>query len=522
MPPQSIRILIVEDNERHAALMDEQLLGMKLADPPCAIQTVRARCGEDALERVRREELDIVLLDYGLPDYDGLELLQEIRAARHELPVVFVTSRASVKVAVEAMKNGASDYLVKDEQYLEVLPVILGEVIARYRLRADNRRLKDEVTRQSREIRTLRSALHGRYSLREIVASSPAMLRVLRVLEMAIESTANVLLEGETGTGKEILARAIHLNGARRGRSFVAQNCAAIPESLLESELFGVIRGAFTGAERDRKGLFEEAHGGTLFLDEIGELPFHLQAKLLRVIQEQEIRPLGSVRVRKIDVRIIAATNLDLERAVEEGVFRKDLFYRLSVLPIHIPPLRERREDIPHLARRFLSIYTKREGKRIPGISPEAMALLEQYPWPGNVRQLENEIHRLVAFCPDRHFIGADLVSNPVRRHRPPYQDILDQRGPLKGIIDGVEARVVTDRLKVFEGNKTATAKSLGVNRETLYQKIAKHGIESPVRVSRARRGDGGSERERPAPAPTATPAGDPEGTTGSGGSRRL
>ncbi|MFQ5459030.1 MAG: sigma-54-dependent transcriptional regulator, partial [Myxococcota bacterium] len=348
MPPQSIRILIVEDNDRHAELIEEQLLGMKLADPPCAIRTARSRCGEDALARIRRDEADVVLLDYGLPDYDGLELLQEIRAARSRLPVVFVTSRASVKVAVEAMKSGASDYLVKDETYLEALPVILADVIARCRLREDNRRLKVEVSRQSREIRALRTALSGRYRLREIVASGPAMLRVLRMLELAIESTASVLLEGETGTGKEVLARAIHANGARRDRVLVAQNCAAIPEALLESELFGVARGAFTGADRDRKGLFEAADGGTLFLDEIGELPLHLQAKLLRVIQEQEVRPLGSTRVRKIDVRIIAATNLDLECAVEEGKFRKDLYYRLSVLPIRVPPLRARPEDIPH------------------------------------------------------------------------------------------------------------------------------------------------------------------------------
>ena len=487
MAPRSVRVLIVEDDDRHAELMEEELRRMKLESPPSAVETVRLACGEDALRRIRSEAVDVVLLDYGLPDYDGLELLQEMRALRDDLPVVFVTSRASVRAAVEAMKCGASDYLVKDEEYLDVLPVLLADVMARCRLREDNRRMKATLTRQSREIRALRTALAGRHEFRDIVAFSPAMAPVLALLDRAIESTATVLLEGETGTGKEVLARAIHLNGPRRELPFVAQNCAALPEALLESELFGVARGAFTGADRDRKGLFEEAHGGTLFLDEIGELPIHLQAKLLRAIQEQEVRPLGSARVRRVDARIIAATNLDLEQAVEEGVFRKDLYYRLSVLPLHVPPLRERREDIPHLVSRFLGIYAEREHKRIGGIHPEAMALLERYPWPGNVRQLENEVHRLVAFCEDGDEIGAQLVSESVRGYRAPFQDILDSGGALRGILDRVEARVVLERLRECGGNKTAAAGSLGVNRETLYQKLAKHGIAAPPRTAGAR-----------------------------------
>jgi DNA-binding NtrC family response regulator len=484
MPQKAFRVLIVEDNARHAELMEEEIRRMKLDFHNANVETARAHCGAEALAAIRREAMDVVLLDYGLPDYDGLELLREIKAIRRDMPVVYVTSRTSVKVAVEAMKGGACDYLVKDEQYLDMLPMVLAEVIQRFRLREDNRRLKKVVTRQSREIDRLQTFLEGRYRINDIVAFSPAMNRALSRVERAIPSTANVLIEGETGTGKEVIARAIHLNGARRDRPFVAQNCAALPDSLLESELFGVVRGAFTGADRDRKGLFEEAHGGTLFLDEIGEMPLHLQAKLLRVIQEQEVRPLGSSRVRRIDARIIASTNLDLERAIDSGTFRKDLFYRLSVLPIRVPPLRERREDIPHLMDHFLRLYRRREGKNIPGFEPEAMVLLERYSWPGNVRQLENEIHRLVAFASEGEKIGTDLVSETVRGHRPPYQQQLDDRSPLRAILDRVEAQAVSDRLELHGGNKTATAQSLGVNRETLYQKLAKHGIAGRGRAS--------------------------------------
>ncbi len=484
MPQPTFRVLIVEDNARHAELMEEELRRMKLDSQNANVATARAHCGVDALAAIRREAIDIVLLDYGLPDYDGLELLREIQAIRRDIPVVYVTSRTSVKVAVEAMKSGACDYLVKDEQYLDMLPMVVAEVIRRCRLSEDNRRLKKVVTRQSREINRLQTVLEGRYRIDDIVAFSPAMKRTLSLVERAILSTANVLVEGETGTGKEVIARAIHLNGVRRDRAFVAQNCAALPESLLESELFGVVRGAFTGADRDRKGLFEEAHGGTLFLDEIGEMPLHLQAKLLRAIQEHEVRPLGSSRLRRIDARIIASTNLDLECAVNSGTFRKDLFYRLSVLPIRVPPLRERREDIPHLMDHFLLLYRQREGKNIPGFEPEAVALLERYSWPGNVRQLENEIHRLVAFATEGEKIGADLISETVRGQRLPYREQLDDRSPLRAILDRVEAQAVSDRLQLHGGNKTATAQSLGVNRETLYQKLAKHGIAGRGRAS--------------------------------------
>jgi len=477
-----IRVLIVEDNVRHAELMAEELHRMTLEDHTLRLDPIRTRCGEDALEVLRREPADIVLLDYGLPDYDGIELLEEMRAIRSDLPVVFVTNRTSVKIAVDAMKGGAWDYLIKDENYLGTLPMIIADLIHKFRLREDNRKLKETVDSQSREINRLKTALEGRFRFRNIIASSSAMARVLYRVERAIDSTAGVLIEGETGTGKEVIARAIHLNGPRRERPFIAQNCAALPENLLESELFGVVRGAFTGADRDRKGLFEEANGGSMFLDEIGELALHLQAKLLRVLQEQEIRPLGSARTRRVDVRIIAATNLDLEQAAADGRFRKDLFYRLAVLPIRMPPLRDRREDIPWLAEHFLRIYAQREGKHVRGFEPEVLSLFERYEWPGNVRELENEVHRLIAFCPEGEKIGIGLVSERLRGFRAPYQGLVDDRSPLRDILDRVEARVVADRLELQKGNKTATAESLGINRETLYQKIAKHGIAAAPR----------------------------------------
>jgi transcriptional regulator with PAS, ATPase and Fis domain len=369
---------------------------------------------------------------------------------------------------------------------------VLTDLIHKFRLREDNRQLKEVVDLQSREINRLKTALEGRFRFRNIVASSPAMMRALYRVERAIESMASVLIEGETGTGKEVIARAIHLNGPRRDRPFIAQNCAALPENLLESELFGVTRGAFTGADRDRKGLFEEADGGTMFLDEIGELPLHLQAKLLRVVQEHEVRPLGSVRTRRVDVRILAATNRDLERAAEEGAFRKDLFYRLAVLPIRMPPLRERREDIPYLAEHFLRIYAQREGKHVRGFYPDVIAAFERYEWPGNVRELENEVHRLVAFAASGTKIDLALLSDRVRGHRVPWQGLIDEGSPLREILDRVEAQVVGERLKRLGGNKTATADSLGVNRETLYQKIAKYGIGP---VAKSGRGPAPAER---------------------------
>ncbi len=495
-----IRVLIVEDNVRHAELMAEELHRMTLEDRTLRLDPIRARCGEDALELLRREPADIVLLDYGLPDYDGIELLEEMRGIRADLPVVFVTNRTSVKIAVDAMKGGAWDYLIKDENYLDTLPMILADLIHKFRLREDNRQLKETVDLQSREINRLKTALKGRFRFRNIIASSPAMTRVLYRVERAIDSTAGVLIEGETGTGKEVIARAIHLNGPRRERPFIAQNCAALPESLLESELFGVVRGAFTGADRDRKGLFEEAHGGTIFLDEIGELPLHLQAKLLRVLQDQEIRPLGTARTRIVDVRIVAATNLDLEQAAASGRFRKDLFYRLAVLPIRMPPLRDRREDIPWLAEHFLRIYAQREGKHVRGFEPEVLSLFERYEWPGNVRELENEVHRLIAFCPEGERITLGLVSERLRGFRSPYQGLVDDRSPLREILDRVEARVVADRLDLLKGNKTATAESLGINRETLYQKIAKHGIPGKAGAAPAPPQPGSPDGEDEAP----------------------
>ena len=496
MRESPIRVLIVEDNQRHAELMAEELHRMTLEDSSLLIESRRSHCGEDALELLRRETADIVLLDYGLPDYDGLDLLEEIHAVQPGVPVVFVTNRASVKLAVDAIKAGASDYLIKDEHYLDTLPLILGDLIQKFRLREDNRNLKEMISDQSREINRLKSALEGRFKFRNIIASSPMMTRVLVRMERAIESLASVLIEGETGTGKEVIARAIHLNGSRREHAFVPQNCAALPEGLLESELFGVTRGAFTGADRDRKGLFEEADGGTLFLDEIGEMPPPLQAKILRILQDQEVRPLGSTRGHRVDVRIIAATNIDLEQAVAAGTFRKDLFYRLSVMPIRIPPLRDRKEDIPLLAEHFLRIYTQREGKYVRGFDPEVMMLLDRYDWPGNVRELENEVHRLVAFCSEGAKIGAELISDRVRGFRVPFQGQIDESSPLREILERVEAQVVADRLVVFRGNKSAAANSLGVNRETLYTKIAKHGIIAPSGMPASESREEGEDEE--------------------------
>jgi two-component system response regulator HydG len=390
-----------------------------------------------------------------------------------------MTAQASLQTAVAAVNQGAFYYVQKPFSNDELL-AILRRACEYRQIRVENRQLKQEIRRKDRT------------TVERPIGKSRRFIEVLKLAEMVAPSDSTVLIQGESGTGKEVIARYLHNLSARPDGPFLSINCGALPENLLESELFGVMRGAFTGADRDRKGLFEEADGGTVFLDEIGELPLHLQAKLLRVVQEQEIRPLGSAKTRTVDVRILAATNRDLERAAEEGTFRKDLFYRLAVLPIRMPPLRERREDIPYLAEHFLRIYAQREGKHVRGFEPEAIGAFERYEWPGNVRELENEVHRLVAFCADGQKIDLALLSDRVRGHRVPWQGLVDEGSPLREILDRVEAQVVGERLRRLGGNKTATAESLGVNRETLYQKIAKYGIAP---VAKAGRGPAAPER---------------------------
>ncbi|MFZ5895278.1 MAG: sigma 54-interacting transcriptional regulator [Myxococcota bacterium] len=311
----------------------------------------------------------------------------------------------------------------------------------------------------------------------EIVGKSRAMSELSRQLDKVVDTRVSVLIQGETGTGKELIAAALHSRSKRREKLFVAQNCAAFPENLLESELFGHKRGAFTGASEDKKGLFEVADGGTLFLDEIGEMPLSLQAKLLRALQEGEVRPLGATAARKVDVRIVAATNRDLEAEVAAGRFREDLLYRLKVFPVRVPPLRERRDDVPLLAEHFLQRYTREFGKPVRGFTPEALALLSAHDWPGNVRELENEVQRLVIQAEPDESIGAELVSARIRQVEGLVLGAAAAKGTLREMVDQVERQILIETLRDHGNNKTAAAKTLGITREGLHKKLKQLGI---------------------------------------------
>jgi len=347
-------------------------------------------------------------------------------------------------------------------------------------LAIENARLVQRLRVAEEKLRGEVKYLKGREEKRrfaDIIGESPAMNAIFRQLEKVIDTRATVCIEGETGTGKEMVASAIHYQGRRRDKLFVAQNCAAVPENLLESELFGHKKGAFTGADHDKKGLFEIADGGTLFLDEIGEMSLNLQAKLLRVLQEGEIRPVGATASKPIDVRIICATNRSLEKEVERGAFRQDLYYRLRVFPLHLPPLRERREDIPLLAEHFLRKYVSEMNKPVAGITPEAMDQLSTYSWPGNIRELENEVQRTVIQCDPEGFITPDLLAPAVRKVEGLLGRVAPKKGTLKDMMEDVERWLLTEALREHGGNKTKTAETLGITREGLHKKLAKYGM---------------------------------------------
>ncbi len=362
------------------------------------------------------------------------------------------------------------------EADLELLTVLAGQAT----LAIENARLVQRLRLAEEKLRGEVKYLKGREEKRrfsDIIGESNAMRDIFRQLEKVIDTRATVCIEGETGTGKEVIASAIHYQGRRREKLFVAQNCAAVPENLLESELFGHKKGAFTGADHDKKGLFEIADGGTLFLDEIGEMSLGLQAKLLRVLQENEIRPVGSTVSKTVDVRIICATNRSLEKEVERGAFRQDLFYRLRVFPLRLPPLRERREDIPLLVEHFLRKYTVEMNKPVAGITPEAMDQLTAYGWPGNIRELENEVQRLVIQGDAGGFITPDMLAPAVRKVEGLLGRVAPKKGTLKDMMEEIERWLLTEALREHGGNKTKTAETLGITREGLHKKLAKYGM---------------------------------------------
>jgi DNA-binding NtrC family response regulator len=435
-----------------------------------AVET--AAGGRAGVERVKAGGIDLVVSDVKMPDLDGLDLLREVREVEPSPLVIIVTGFGSIDTAIRAVKLGACDYITKPFK-IDQLLLSIDKALAERALRSEVSRLREEVSRRDR--------------LDNIIGRSAAMQEIFALIRRVSASHANVLVTGESGTGKELVARALHAHGSRQSRPFVALNCAAIPENLLESELFGYARGAHSTARTDRQGLFVEANGGTLFLDEIAELPLPLQPKLLRVLQDGEVRPLGMNRAERVDVRIIAATNRDLERQLHEGRFREDLYYRLNVIQIHLPPLRARQEDILALADHFLARSAQRSAKPVGGWKESAKKLLLGYQWPGNVRELENVVERAVALT-EGDLIGPDDLPRTMQERK--SQDRIATAIAQGFTLDQLERDYIERVLEAEGGNKTRAAQRLGLDRKTLYRKLEEYAA-SPKSEGAGSRGNG-------------------------------
>ena len=420
--------------------------------------------GIKAVESVKERPFALVLMDVRMAQMSGIEALQLIKQYNPAIPILIMTAYSSVDSAVEALKAGAYDYLTKPLDF-EVLKISLARALEHSGLKAENA--------------TLRSKMSENYELENIIGKSRPMKELVDMMSMVAPSEATVLITGESGTGKELIAKSIHHNSRRKDRSMVVVNCAALTDTLLESELFGHEKGAFTGADKRREGRFKQADKGTIFLDEIGETSAAMQAKLLRVIQEREIQRVGGEETLSVDVRILAATNRNLEEEVKEGKFREDLFYRLNVVTLRIPLLRERQDAIPLLAQHFLEKYAKKNHKQVIGFSPLAMDMLLKYTWPGNVRELENVVERAVILLPDEHVTEKELPTTVTESYTeendwvPPPSPIAVNR-PL----EEVEKEVILATLEDSGGNKSETARRLGINRKTLYKKLDDYGID--------------------------------------------
>ncbi len=415
--------------------------------------------GTQALETVRATQVDLVLLDIRLPDLDGIQVLERIKALDDNVEVILVTAVQTVRTAVAAMKLGAFDYVTKPFEEDEIVPLVR---------RALEKRALD------REVAYLRSELARQRDFEELVGRHPSMLRLYQLIEQVARAPVTALIVGESGTGKELVARAIHHQGPARDAPFVPVNVAAIPEALLESELFGHERGAFSGAAQKKLGKFELAHGGTLFLDEIATLRVDLQAKILRALQEREIERVGGTRRIKIDVRVVTATNADLKRAIQMGALREDLYYRLNVVQIAVPPLRERAEDIPLLVEHFIRKYSVQFHKRIAGVSPDALEVLQAYAWPGNVRELSNIVERAVALGDGETIQAKDL---PIDLLIPELRGKAEDDLPLKEARDQFERQLVLQVLERVNGNLSEAARLLGLHRNALQAKLKAWGV---------------------------------------------
>lgn len=460
MMADEIRILVIDDD-------DSGREALTLLLRSAGYTVLSAANGEEALDVIDREEFQVIVSDLFLPDKSGLDILQSVRKLSTLTEVIVVTGHASAQTAVRAMKEGAFDYITKPIDFDE-LKIVVAKALEKQQLLTENV--------------YLRKQLSGRFEFSSIIGNSPPMKFVFERMARIVKTDSTVLITGDSGTGKELVARALHFNGSRKERPFVAVNCSAIPETLLESELFGHVRGAFTGAIKDKAGKFEAANHGTIFLDEIGTMPLHLQAKLLRVLQEQEVERVGSNKPLKLHVRVISATNLDLEQKVKLGEFREDLFYRLNVIPLHLPPLRERKQDIMSLILHFLEKQGRLLGRPNMTLSKQALQALEQYSWPGNVRELENLVERMVALA-DNPVITLDDVPDSIAGNisygNMGHLELSPDGIDMMAMLGEFERNLIVKALECAGGVKARAASLLGINRTTLVEKLRRLKIES-------------------------------------------
>lgn len=447
-------ILVVDDDSGHRTMLRTLMTGWGYA-------ITEADDGQTAIEKVHEQAFDLILMDIRMLKISGLEALPAIKSYNPSIPIIIMTAYSSVETAVEAMKKGAYDYLTK--------PLDFDELRMTMERAMDHRQLREEN-------QALKESLGTHFDVRNIIGVSPVMVRLLETVAQVAPSEATVLVTGESGTGKELIAGAIHYNSPRKRGPFVKMNCAAVTESLLESELFGHEKGAFTGAYRRKEGRFRQADGGSLFLDEVSEMSLSMQAKLLRVLQEREITRVGGEEPLKVDVRVIAATNKDLAQEIEAGNFREDLYYRLNVVGLAVPPLRERREDIPLLAQHFLSTFAEKNHKEIKGFTPQAMDRLVKYNWPGNVRELMNYVERGVVLSRSDYLDASDLPL-PDGAGDAACNSVAPEAAPPEWPLEEVEKATILKTLESAQGNKSETARRLGITRRTLHKKLKKYGV---------------------------------------------
>ncbi|MGD2185886.1 MAG: sigma-54 dependent transcriptional regulator [Desulfobacterales bacterium] len=450
-------VLVVDDDQAHRTMLNTLISGW-------GYTVSEADDGSTAVEKVRKTSFDLVLMDVRMVKVSGLEALETIKSYNPAIPVIIMTAYSSVENAVAALKQGAHDYLTKPLDF-DKLRLTLERAMEHTRLREENRLLRESLGKQ--------------FDSQNIIGKSPSMIKLLETVAQVAPSEATVLISGESGTGKELIAGAIHFNSLRKNGPFVKINCAAITETLLESELFGHEKGAFTGADRRKEGRFTQAHGGTLLLDEVSEMSLMMQVKLLRALQEREFNRVGGETTIQVDVRVIAATNKNLMEQIKEGVFREDLYYRLNVVELQVPPLQARKEDIPLLAQHFLEMFATKNRKAIKGFTPKAMDSLIRYDWPGNVRELMNAVERGVVLARSDYLDQADF---PFMKD-PAIENDQDLANPARLSVQGdvpldeVEKAVILNTLEAAEGNKSEAARRLGITRKTLHKKLKAYGV---------------------------------------------